>query len=50
VFEIALLAAICFICYLALCGLVVLRTGSTRGLTHVAESIRALRDVITLRR
>ncbi len=49
-FEIALLAAFCFISYLGLCALVVIRTGSTRGLSHVADAVRALRDLLTVRR
>ncbi|MGY2033404.1 hypothetical protein [Nocardia gipuzkoensis] len=47
--EIALIGALCFICYLALCALVVVRTGSTRGLAHVAQAVGALRRIIALR-
>lgn len=47
--EIALIGAACFICYLALCGVVVLRTGSTRGLREVAQAMWALRDIVALR-
>ncbi|MEU4345592.1 hypothetical protein AB0H00_30800 [Nocardia sp. NPDC023852] len=47
--EIALVGAICFICYLALCAVVVLRTGSTHGLRHVAQAVRALRDLVVRR-
>lgn len=47
--EIALIVALCFVCYLALCAIVVLRTGSTHGLRHVAQAVQALRGVIALR-
>jgi len=43
VFEIALLGSLCFICYLMLCGLVVVRTGSAAGLRDVAFAVHGLR-------
>ncbi|RDI63691.1 hypothetical protein [Nocardia pseudobrasiliensis] len=44
-FEIALLGSLCFVCYLALCGVVVLRTGSAAGLRDVAIAVRGLRGL-----
>lgn len=49
VVEIALIVALCFVCYLALCAIVILRAGSTRGLRHVTQAVLALRGIITLR-
>lgn len=48
--EIAILAAAgCFICYLALCATVVIRTGKTAGLRDLAHAMRGLREVLSLR-
>ncbi|WP_216892135.1 hypothetical protein [Nocardia alni] len=44
--EIALLGATCFICYLVLCAVVVLRTGHTRGLAHVAAAVETLVRIV----
>ncbi|MEU2106376.1 hypothetical protein [Nocardia sp. NPDC019255] len=46
--EIAILAALCFICYLALCAVVVLRTGKTSGLRDVAHAVRGLRHIVSV--
>ncbi len=45
--EIALLGSFCFICYLVLCGVVVVRTGSTSGLRDVARAMNGLRQAIS---
>ncbi|MBV7707946.1 MULTISPECIES: hypothetical protein [Nocardia] len=42
-FDIALLGSGCFVCYLALCTVVVLRTGDTSGLRDVALAVQCLR-------
>ncbi|MFD5178257.1 hypothetical protein ACFWM1_20795 [Nocardia sp. NPDC058379] len=47
-FEIALLGSLCFICYMTLCVVVVLRTGSAAGLREVAIAVHGLRR-LTLR-
>ncbi|MEV6661563.1 hypothetical protein [Nocardia fluminea] len=48
--EMAILAAaVCFICYLVLCAVVVIRTGKTAGLRDLAHAMRGLRAVLTLR-
>ncbi|MBB5918037.1 putative membrane-bound spermidine synthase [Nocardia transvalensis] len=41
-YTIALLGSSCFICYLALCALVVLRTGATSGLRDVAWAVNGI--------
>ncbi|MBF6173587.1 hypothetical protein [Nocardia blacklockiae] len=46
VVTIALLVTVCFVCYLALCAVVVIRTGSTYGLCHVAQAIYGLRKAL----
>lgn len=43
-----MLVAICFICYLVLCAVVVIRTGSTKGLRDVAAAIGGLRNILKL--
>lgn len=48
--EVAILAvSVCFICYLALCAVVVIRTGNTTGLRDLAHAMRGLRHILTLR-
>ncbi|MCD5422487.1 hypothetical protein LRS71_23525 [Rhodococcus pyridinivorans] len=48
--EIAYVVMVCFICYLILCAVVVLRTGSTKGLRDVAHAVHALRKFFVIRR
>ncbi|WP_157116988.1 hypothetical protein [Nocardia vaccinii] len=44
--QIALLGSACFVCYLVLCAVVVLRTGTTGGLVHVAQAVQAFGQVL----